>query len=116
MSNTGLPLMDPCLLAWYLPPISILLPVHQYIVMSAPDDSPLFAALADATFRAMQQAVIRLPPDVKRALARVAKEEKNPVARGEFENIFKNIDEAERNGLPLCQDTGVPVVYLTIPP
>lgn len=84
--------------------------------MSAPDDSSLFAALADATFRAMQQAVIRLPPDVKRALARAAAEETDPIARGEFENIFKNIDEAERHGLPLCQDTGVPVVYLTIPP
>ena len=42
--------------------------------------------------------------------------ETNPVARGEFANILKNIEEAERLGVPLCQDTGVPVVYLTIPP
>ena len=35
--------------------------------------------------------------------------------QGEFVNILKNIREAERLGLPLCQDTGVPVVYLTLP-
>jgi len=73
-------------------------------------------ALAQATCRAMRDAVIYLPPDVKRAVASAAASETNAVAQGEYENITKNILAAERLGVPLCQDTGVPVVYLTIPP
>jgi fumarate hydratase subunit alpha len=73
-------------------------------------------ALAQATFRAMRDAVIYLPRDVKRAVASAAASETNAVAQGEYENITKNILAAERLGVPLCQDTGVPVVYLTIPP
>ena len=84
--------------------------------MQKPDNDPLWSALADATFRAYREAVIRLPPDVLRVIRKAAAAETNPVARGEFANILKNIKEAERLGVPLCQDTGVPVVYLTLPP
>ena len=31
-------------------------------------------------------------------------------------NILENIALAERLTLPICQDTGVPVIYLTVPP
>ena len=74
------------------------------------------SALADATYRAYREAVIRLPPDVLRVIEQAAAAETNPVARGEFENILKNITMAEKLGVPMCQDTGVPVIYLTIPP
>ena len=84
--------------------------------MQTPAERDMCTALADATFRAMQQAVIYLPPDVKRAIRNAASQESDPVAQGELANIKKNINEAERLGIPLCQDTGVPVVYLTIPP
>ena len=82
--------------------------------MQKPD--PLLSALADATFEAYKSAVIRLPPDVLRVIKKAAAAETNPVARGEFANILKNIEVAEQLGVPLCQDTGVPVVYLTLPP
>ncbi len=78
--------------------------------------APLMSALADATFEAYKSAVIRLPPDVLRVIQKAAAAETSPVARGEFENILKNIEIAERLGVPLCQDTGVPVIYLTLPP
>jgi fumarate hydratase subunit alpha len=84
--------------------------------MKPPDATAIHIALADATFRAYQEAVIRLPPDVMRVIRKAAAAETNPVARGEFANILKNIEEAERRGVPMCQDTGVPVVYLTVPP
>jgi fumarate hydratase subunit alpha len=84
--------------------------------MMISDHSRINAALADATFEAHRKAVIRLPPDVLRVIKRAADAETNFVARGEFANILKNITEAEQLGVPLCQDTGVPVVYLTIPP
>ena len=83
--------------------------------MKTPDDIAIHDSLADATFRAYREAVIRLPPDVMRVIRKAAAAETTPVARGEFANILKNIEEAERRGVPMCQDTGVPVVYLTIP-
>lgn len=73
-------------------------------------------ALADATFTAYHEAVIRLPPDVKRVIKKAAAAETHPVARGEFANILTNIDVAEQLGIPMCQDTGIPVVYMTLPP
>jgi len=84
--------------------------------MKTPDDTAIHASLADATFRAYREAVIHLPPDVLRVIRGAAAAETNPVARNEFTNILKNIEEAERLSVLLCQDTGVPVVYLTIPP
>ena len=66
--------------------------------------------------RGIREAVIRLPPDVLRVIEKAAAAETSPVARGEFENILKNIEIAERLGVPMCQDTGVPVIYLTLPP
>ena len=74
--------------------------------MQKPD--PMTQALADATFEAYKSAVIRLPPDVLRVIGQAAAAEKNPVARGEFANILKNIEVAERLGVPMCRDTGVP--------
>jgi fumarate hydratase subunit alpha len=84
--------------------------------MKSTDQTRIHEALADATFRAYRKAVIRLPPDVLRVIEQAAAAETNPVARGEFENILKNITMAEKLGVPMCQDTGVPVVYLTLPP
>jgi fumarate hydratase subunit alpha len=76
----------------------------------------LYERIAAATAEAFREAVVLLPPDVKRAILRAAAAETNLVAKGELSNIIKNIAEAERLNVPLCQDTGVPVVYLTIPP
>jgi fumarate hydratase subunit alpha len=84
--------------------------------MKTPDDTVIAASLADATFRAYRKAVIRLPPDVLWVIRKAAAAETNPVACGEFANILKNVGEAERLGVPMCQDTGVPVIYLTLPP
>jgi fumarate hydratase subunit alpha len=75
-----------------------------------------FDALAEATSIAYREAVIRLPADVLRVIKIAAASERDPTAQGEFTNILKNIEIAERRSVPLCQDTGVPVVYLSIPP
>lgn len=83
--------------------------------MKKPAGDSLLSALTDATFQAYRKAVIHLPPDVLRAIRKAAAVETRPVARGEFENILKNIELAERHGVPMCQDTGVPVIYLTLP-
>ena len=47
--------------------------------MQTPAERDVCAALADATFRAMKQAVICLPPDVKRAIRKAASQESDAV-------------------------------------
>ena len=84
--------------------------------MQMKDPARIHAALADATFQAYRGAAIGLPPDVLRVIETAAARETSPVAKGEFANILKNVKLAEELGVPLCQDTGVPVIYLTIPP
>lgn len=83
--------------------------------MQTPKHSPFYKALASATLEAYRSAVIRLPPDVLAVIRKAAAAETNEVAKGEFANILANIETAERLGVPMCQDTGVPVIYLTIP-
>ncbi|WFN33501.1 fumarate hydratase [Methanogenium sp. S4BF] len=80
------------------------------------DQKSLRTAVAQATLQALREAEIHLPDDVKQALERAYAAEDNPVARSELEAIRENIRMAESRNVPLCQDTGVPVVYITIPP
>jgi fumarate hydratase subunit alpha len=84
--------------------------------MVLPEDDSLYQALAAATCRAFRQAETILPPDVVSALRTAAVRETSEVARNELSNILENIALAERLALPICQDTGVPVIYLTVPP
>ena len=84
--------------------------------MKSTDQTRIHEALAEATLEAYKSAVIRLPPDVLRVIEHAAAAETSTVARGEFANILTNIAMAEKLGVPMCQDTGIPVIYLTIPP
>lgn len=79
-------------------------------------DPLLFERLAQAVEEAVQEAEIILPPDVEAVLRLAAGRETNPVARGEFANILENLSQARDLRVPICQDTGIPVVYLTVPP
>jgi fumarate hydratase subunit alpha len=85
-------------------------------MMLPPDDKRLLAAVSEATFLAFREAEIRLPRDVVNAIRCAAEQETQAVSRNELSNILENIRLAEELGLPLCQDTGVPVVYVTLPP
>lgn len=84
--------------------------------MQMPNPDLIHKALADATFHAYREATIRLPLDVLKVIGNAARAETDPVARGEFANILKNIKTAGELGVPMCQDTGVPVIYLSLPP
>jgi fumarate hydratase subunit alpha len=84
--------------------------------MVLPEDDPMYRALSASTCRAFRVAETTLPPDIVRALRSAAKRESSAVARNELSNILENIALAERLTLPICQDTGVPVIYLTVPP
>jgi fumarate hydratase subunit alpha len=84
--------------------------------MHHPDNPVLLSAIADATADALAEAEVRLPDDVERGIRSAFGRERNPVARGEFENILANIELARKGRTLICQDTGIPVIYLTLPP
>ena len=84
--------------------------------MVNPADTTLSGALADATERALAEAEIRLPPDVLAVLRRAAAAERDEIAQQELGHILENIALAGERQVPICQDTGVPVIYLTLPP
>ena len=84
--------------------------------MANPADSTLSGSVADATELALTEAEIRLPSDVLAALTRAATAERDEIARSELATILENIALAEERQVPICQDTGVPVVYIPLPP
>jgi fumarate hydratase subunit alpha len=79
-------------------------------------ENGLSRAVCTATCDAFREAQIRLPGDVIAALRSAADRETDSIARNELANILENITLAGDRCLPLCQDTGVPVVYVRLPP
>ncbi|NYT05817.1 MAG: fumarate hydratase [Methanomicrobiales archaeon] len=83
--------------------------------MSFPEHAGFLESLAVAVESALKEAEIGLPHDVLQALISASARETDPTARAELENICANIREAKNRQVPLCQDTGVPVIFLTLP-
>ena len=60
------------------------------------------------------QANRHLPDDVRRALEEAALREEHPVAREVLRQIRENCLLAAATGLPLCQDTGLAICFVTL--
>lgn len=84
--------------------------------MSVSGDPAFIRKISDATRKAVRDAELYLPDDVKDRLLLALNTESSPVARQELRNILENIRLAEERLAPLCQDTGIPVIYITVPP
>jgi fumarate hydratase class I len=58
----------------------------------------------------------KLPPDVEKKLREAVEiEEPGSAARGAMETILTNVEMAHQNSLPICQDTGTPLFFVTYP-
>ena len=55
-----------------------------------------------------------LPEDVKCAIKTARKEEDGEIATGILDNIIENYEIADRENVPICQDTGMAVVFMEI--
>jgi len=55
-----------------------------------------------------------LPEDVKKALEDAAEKEESPLGKEILMDILKNEEIARKNKMPICQDTGLAVVFLEI--
>ena len=70
--------------------------------------------IKDTVYELYKQAVIVLGDDVKKSLEAALKIEEHDLARLNIEAILKNIELAEEKGIPMCQDTGLPVVFVKL--
>ena len=71
--------------------------------------------VADAAYEAIRKAELELPDDYLAALKNARSVESRDVAKREYENIFENISDAKRLRVPICQDTGMHIFYVTVP-
>lgn len=57
---------------------------------------------------------IRLPEDVKQAVLDAGEKEESPLGRQILGQLEENMQIAEKTKIPICQDTGMTVVFLRI--
>ena len=55
-----------------------------------------------------------LPPDAEELIRHAAKNEEGELAASVMDTICKNLDAAREYGVPICQDTGMAVVFAEI--
>ena len=70
--------------------------------------------IKDAVYELYKKTAIILGNDVKKALEDALKVEDNELARLNIEAILKNIKLAEEKQIPMCQDTGLPVIFVKL--
>ncbi len=55
-----------------------------------------------------------LPCDIRQSFVDGAHTEQSPLGREIFEKMLENCDMAKRNAVPICQDTGMAVVFVEV--
>lgn len=70
--------------------------------------------ITDVVERLCIEANTHLPCDVKRAIESCRACEDGEIARGVLDNIMENYHIADRENVPICQDTGMACVFLEI--
>ncbi|NLO36133.1 MAG: fumarate hydratase [Clostridiaceae bacterium] len=70
--------------------------------------------IRDSVARLCQDANILLPPDIQAALREAVKQETSPAGLAVLEDLLENAALAGKMHLPICQDTGMAVVFADI--
>jgi fumarate hydratase subunit alpha len=72
------------------------------------------SAITDAVERLCTEAAVHLPTDMCILLEHAAENEVSPAGTAALEDIVRNFKLAASSGLPICQDTGMAVVFADI--
>lgn len=70
--------------------------------------------LEDSVVTLLRLAVTDLPRDVVDGLEQALKLESNSTAKSQLKAILENIKLAHQRSIPMCQDTGIQIFYLTV--
>jgi len=68
--------------------------------------------IEDTICNLFKEAVIKLPEDVVTALEEAYNNECDDIAKLNLKAILDNIKAAEKMQIPMCQDTGLPIVFV----
>ncbi|WP_456468233.1 fumarate hydratase [Archaeoglobus sp.] len=71
-----------------------------------------FDSVVNSTVEVLRRAHTELPEDVVKAIKNAYEREENEIARKNLETILKNVEAAKKLGVPMCQDTGIPVFFV----
>src|SRR5690606_20909843 len=73
-------------------------------------------SLKESLLELITETSTNLPPDVRSAIQRAKKKEDSGTrAALALSTISDNIETAEENVSPICQDTGMPTFYIKVP-
>ena len=70
--------------------------------------------ITDAVAKLFYDACMRLPSSLSETIVECEKNERDPLAASVLRKLTENQKEAERLCLPVCQDTGMAVVFLEL--
>lgn len=70
------------------------------------------ALIEETVIRLLREAECVLPPDVLAALEGALAREEDQVAVSQLRTVLENARLAREKGLPICQDTGLPVFFI----
>ena len=72
------------------------------------------ADITDLVEKLCVEAATVLPDDLCRTIEQARDREESPVGRGILQDIIENFTLAREKGVPICQDTGMAVVFLRL--
>lgn len=70
--------------------------------------------IRDAICRMVQRINIEYPDDIRRCMETALQKEQHPTARSTLQFLIRNAAIAREERLPICQDTGMAVVFLRV--
>jgi fumarate hydratase subunit alpha len=70
--------------------------------------------IEDTIYRLYRDSVIELPEDVQNALKKAYDNESDDTARLNLKAVLENLDAAHKMSIPMCQDTGLPIVFVKL--
>ena len=70
--------------------------------------------ITEAVSRLFIEANNLLPKDVLNSIKEMGEKETDPLAKDVLETLLSNVDAAKEIGVPICQDTGMAVVFVKI--
>ena len=70
--------------------------------------------IEDTIYQLYKGAAIVLGDDVKCSLEEALKREDSDLGKLNIEAILKNIELAEEKSIPMCQDTGLPIIFVKL--
>lgn len=70
--------------------------------------------IRDAICRMVQRINIEYPDDIRRCMETALQKEQHPTARSTLQFLIRNAAIAREEQLPICQDTGMAVIFLRV--